>query len=140
MEATKELNTDLAKNAALLKTALDMIYTELEKTDDKVAVINDEIFTALSREKAIAPPASLPQILKKAELLNPQLVEEIGKIKALIESENTKMVLEQFLYKYPVSEQQSKKIKAALESGDLDQFLAEAFGIVNSLQVLNETI
>lgn len=140
LDATKELNLDLAKNAALLKTSLDMLYTELEKTSDKVAVINDEIYAAIGREKPVAPPASLPQILKKAETVNPQLVTEIGKIKALVESDNTKMVIEQFLYKYPVSEPQKKKIKAALEEGNLEQFLTEINNIVESLQLLNESI
>ncbi len=138
--ATKDLNLELAKEAALLKTSLDMIYGELEKTGDKVAVLNDEIYAAIGREKAVAPPASLPQILKKAETINPQLVEDIGKVKALIESENTKLVLEQFLYKYPVSEPQQKKIKAALEEGNIDQFLIEVNQVVESLQILNESI
>jgi len=139
-DATKDLNTDLASQAALLKTSLDLIYSELDKTNDKVAVLSEEIYANVSREKAIAPPASLAQILQKAHTINPQLEEEINKVKALIESDNTRMVMEQFLYRYPIKEPQKKKIKAALEDNNLNQFLTEVNNIVDSLQTLNESI
>jgi len=137
MDATKELNTQLAEKAALIKTCLDMLHDELNKTTDKVAVIEDEIYAAIDREKAVAPAASLPQILAKAKEVNPQLIEEINKIKATIESDNTRLVLEQFLYKYPVSEVQKKKISS---SSDINTLVQEIVGLINDLTVLNESL
>ena len=141
LDATSGLQGDLAKNAALLKTCLDMIHDELSKTSDKVAVFEESIYTALDREKAQAPPASLAAILKKAEEVNPKLVEEINKIKATIESDNTKLVLEQFVYKYPISEVQKKKVSAAFEdNGNVDQVVEELKNEVRSLIDLNNSL
>ena len=137
MDATKELNTQMAEKAALLKSCLDILYDELSKTEDKVAVIGDEIYTALDREKATAPAASLAQILKKAQDVNPKVVEEINKIKAVVEAENTKLVLEQYIYKYPVSEVQKKKIS---RESTIDTLVQEIVGLISSLTVLNEQI
>lgn len=137
LDATKGLQSDMAEKAALLKTCLDMIYEELEKTNDRVGVMGEEIYAAVSREKATAPSASLPQILKKAEQVHPQLVEEINKVKAMVESENTKLVIEQFLYKYPVSEVQKKKL-SSLEN--VDVFIEEVVSLIESLQQLNEIL
>ncbi len=140
MEATKDLQADLAKSAALLSSTLSLVYEELEKTEDKVAVLGDEIYAAISREEAKAKPATLAQIIKKAEELNPKVAEEINKIKALIESDNTTLVLEQFLYKYPVSDVQKKKISESAFDGDLDLLVSELIGIVDELQEINETL
>ena len=141
LDATGGLQADLAKNAALLKTCLDMLHDELSKTSDKVSVFEDSIYTALDREKASAPAASLAAILKKAEEVNPKLVEEINKIKATIESDNTKLVLEQFVYKYPISEVQKKKVSAAFEEdGSIDQVVEELKNEVRSLILLNNEL
>ncbi len=137
MDATKELNTQMAEKAALLKSCLDILHDELSKTEDKVAVMGDEIYTALDREKAVAPAATLPQILKKAQEVNPQIVEEINKIKAAIESDNTKLVLEQYVYKYPVSDVQKKKISS---DSTIDTLVQEIVELISSLTVLNDKI
>ena len=137
LDATKDLQSNMAEKAALLKTCLDMIYDELEKTNDRVGVMGEEIYAAVSREKATAPSASLTQILKKAEQIQPQLVEEINKVKAMVESENTKLVLEQFLYKYPVSEVQKKKL-SSMEN--VDDLIGEMISLTESLQQLNEIL
>ena len=134
IDATKDLQSGMAEKAALLKTCLDMIYEELGNTKDKVGVMGEEIYAAVSREKAVAPAASLSQILKKAEQVQPQLVKEINKIKAAVESDNTKLVLEQFLYKYPVSEVQKKKL-SSLEG--VEGFVEEIISLIESLKQLN---
>jgi hypothetical protein len=139
-DATSGLQIELAKNAALLKTCFDMIHTELNKTSDKVAVVEDSIYAAIDREKAVAPPASLAQILKKADETDAKVAAEIRKIKALVESSTTEMVLEQFVYKYPISEVQKKKVQAALEDGDIESIVQELIGALKSLQDTNERI
>ena len=139
-EATKGLQEELAKNAALLKTSLDLVYSELEKTGDRVAVLGDEIYAAVSREEAKAKPASLPQILKKAHDINPQVEEEIKKIKALLESDNTTLVIEQYLYKYPVSEIQKKKISVSAMEGNFEELINNITDIIDELKGLNEIL
>lgn len=142
LDATKDLNEELSKNAALLKSTLDILYQELDKTKDKVVVLDDEIFAVISREKAVAPSATLAQILKKAKEINPQILEEINKIKALIENENTEYVIERFLYKYPVSEVQKKKLQSSLDTDKegFDEYVQEIVHAIESLQYLNETL
>uniref|UniRef100_A0A7C3WV25 Uncharacterized protein n=1 Tax=Dictyoglomus turgidum TaxID=513050 RepID=A0A7C3WV25_9BACT len=145
IDATKELNEELVKNVSLLKSCLDMIYQELKKTQDKVAVLEDDVYALVEREKAVAPSATLAQILKKAQEINPKIVEEINKIKALIEGENTKLVLERFLYKYPVSEVQKKKISTSAddsvyEDKMLFDILKETIDIVEKLKDINSKI
>ena len=137
-EATAPLQSELQTKAQALKSCLDIIHDELSKTGDKVATFEDSIYAALNREKAVAPPASLPQILKKADEIDTKLAEEIRKLKATLESENTKLVLEQFVYKYPISEVQKKKISALEEEIKIDRVVYELLSIINELKSFNK--
>lgn len=131
--ATKTLQADLVAQSALLSTYLNMIHDELNKTSTKVVHLEKELYAVVDREQASTPPASLAQIMKKAQDTQPDIFEAIGKIKALLENENTKMVIEQLLYKYPASPTQEKK----LGSSNMEGFIKDAVEVINFLKQLN---
>jgi hypothetical protein len=137
LNAVKPFTDQVNNKTALLSSYLNMVYDELAKTKDKVSTYSDQIYTALNREVAKAPPASLAQIIQKAKELDPKIADEINRIKSLIENENTKMVLEQYLYEYPISEVQKKKISTVM---GFDSLIDEITSIVRELKELNSSI
>jgi hypothetical protein len=116
----KSLNIQV-KRAQAVTTYMNMVFEQLQLLENSTVAYEKEIFAAVQRSKAEAKPASLVEVLKKAEEIAPQLVEEINKVKAAIENERTTEVIEKFLYEYPLSKSHEKKVVTSLRIEAFDE-------------------
>jgi len=114
-EIKKPYESDLAKQADLMRSYIDMVYDQLTQSGDHVQAYEKMIWAAVSREKAVSPTASLPQVLAEADKLDKVLSEQIRKLQAIVENKSMQMVIERFLYEFPISGTQQKKIQSADE-------------------------
>jgi DNA-directed RNA polymerase subunit RPC12/RpoP len=109
------------KKAQAVTTYMNMVFEQLQLLENSTVAYEKEIFAAVQRSKAEAKPASLAEVLAKAEEIAPQLVEEINKVKAAIENERTTEVIEKFLYEYPLSKSHEKKVVTSLKVEAFDE-------------------
>ncbi len=120
----KPYESELAKQADLMRSYIDMVFDQLSQSEIHVQAYEKMLWAAVSREKAEAPQASLAQVLAEADKLDKKLSEQIRKLKAIIENSNMQMVIEQFLYEFPISGTQEKKIQSA-DNGILEGIIKQ---------------
>ncbi|MCK9428706.1 MAG: hypothetical protein M0R17_01675 [Candidatus Omnitrophica bacterium] len=109
----KPYESELAKQADVMSSYINMVYDQLTQSGDHVQAYEKMIWAVVSREKAVSPSATLPQVLAEADKLDKELSEQIRKLKAIIENKNMQLVIERFLYEFPISGTQQKKIQSA---------------------------
>jgi hypothetical protein len=136
-DAEKPIMERMTKEQALLKTYIDMVYEQLSQTEDKVGHYESEIYATIERENVATKPASVAELISKAEELLPEVAVEIKKIKGIIENERTTRVIEKYLYAYPIKGPQEKKIVSFDENTELEGLLNEFAAAAQSLERLN---
>lgn len=127
------LTEDLKSQQNLLQKYFGRLWKRLDDAKDKIVWYENSIIGNWEQSKVEAKPASLAEILKKAEEVEPELVQSIEKIKALIENERTNNIISKVLVEYPVSKVQEPKLKASMDE-EFASWFDEATDALDSLE------
>lgn len=130
----------LAKEQKLVTNYLGRLWKRLDDVKDKIVWYETSIVANMEESKLQVKPATLAEVLKKAEEVQPEIVEAINKVKALIENERIQPVLEKTLVEYPISKVQQPKLKSSALEDVVSDWLVDAEDALASLESVLATM
>jgi len=125
MDTQKPFQEDLVKKQESFSSYLEMIYTQLGETKDKIAAYGDKILAIVERGKRETKSPTIAQLLKRLEEVEPEVFTAVQNVKEAMENEHVSNVLERYLYDYDISKEHEKKkvIRTSDDEGSFNEAL-----------------
>jgi hypothetical protein len=126
------------KLAKELQTYMELVWSKLGETEDRVAAYEDTILARVERQIETGGKASLPELLAEVEKKAPEILAKLNELKQQLDASKMQHAVERLLYEYPVSKSHEKKVKASTDSFSFDEIMSTLVGWVDSLsEILN---
>ncbi len=123
-----------------LNTYLNLVYSKLGETEDKVAAYEDIILARLERQIETGGNVSMVELLNELQKNLPEIHAKVAELKTQMEEAKLQPAIERFLYEYPKSKVQEKKVTSAADSFSLDTIISTLVGWADILNDILELI
>ncbi len=139
-EASAPFQEQQGKLTKELSTYLNLVYSKLGETEDKVAAYEDTILARLERQIETGGKISLDELLSELQKNLPEIHAKVAELKQQMEEAKIQPAIERFLYEYPKSKVQEKKVKSSTDSFSLDTLISTLVGWADILNDILELI
>ncbi len=139
-EASAPFQEQQGKLTKELSTYLNLVFSKLGETEDKVAAYEDTILARLERQIETGGKISLDELLSELQKNLPEIHAKVAELKQQMEEAKIQPAIERFLYEYPKSKVQEKKVKSSTDSFSLDTLISTLVGWADILNDILELI